>query len=70
MKYVITFINKLSSYLKLSVIWNKECMIKRCPQCSVIVDPSAEIVMGAFEEDEMIQFLQWTLIDQIWSSNV
>jgi len=47
---------------------NKECMIKRCSQYPVTVDPLVEhlkMFMGEAEDDETVQFLQWTTTDRL-----
>jgi len=46
---------------------NKECMVKRCPKCPATVDPLIEhlkMVMGETEEDDIIEFSQWTTTDR------
>ena len=46
---------------------NKECIVKRSPQCPATIDPLIEhlkTVMGECEEDNVIKFSQWTTPDR------
>ena len=45
----------------------KECMVKRCPQCPATTDSLIEqlkTTIGEFEEDDTIEFSQWTTTDR------
>jgi len=60
---ITTFANELKDLFKFNVcdLDNKECMVKRCPQCPATVDPlieHLEIVMGETKEDDIIEFSQ------------
>ena len=46
---------------------NKECMIQRCPECPHTDEPLVEHlkeVLGDCDDDETIQFSQWTTTDR------
>ena len=45
----------------------KECMVQRCPQCPATTDSLIEqlkTAIGEFEEDDTIEFSQWTTTDR------